>query len=282
MIDKKFIGYALSVIFLALMAQSCGTVYQSQWNSSSEGIEAQQSGESPYAYEASTGIMYQVSNNKDSLFVNLKFTSQLTRIKVLGFGLTVWIDPAGKRNRRLGINYPLGNKKHLTNRRKNLSNPEINEGEGGMLEIDHSKNQNPEAALKLMNRDIRLIGFVEEGKAMKQSLFQSDVEALIKPNEEGTLVYSLAIPFKKLSDASDFEKSSPVSLGFVTGHAEKKRPDRQMNRGRIGGGGSPMGGVTPNRTSRNKGKRRRRSVMAHPEKLWIKKLKLASPDNAND
>lgn len=282
MIDKKFIWYCLSVIFLAFMAQSCGTVYQSRWKGSYDHNEVQQSDERSYAYDASTGIMYQVSNNKDSLFINLKFTSQLTRIKVLGFGLTVWIDPAGKRNRRLGINYPLGNKKHLTNRRKNLSNPEINKGEGGMLEIDHSKNESPEAALKLMNRDIRLIGFAEKGKAMKQSLFQSDVEATIKPNEEGTLVYSLAVPLKKLSDASAFEKSSPVSLGFVTGHAEKRQSNEKMNRGRIGGGGSPMGGVTPNRTARNKGKRRRRSVMAHPEKLWIKKLKLASPDNAND
>ncbi|MCF8231991.1 MAG: hypothetical protein K9J27_07360, partial [Bacteroidales bacterium] len=83
------------------MAQSCGTVYQSRWKALSDQNEVQQSDERSYAYDASTGIMYRVLNNEDSLFVNLKFSSELTRLKVLGFGLTVWIDPEAKRNRRL-------------------------------------------------------------------------------------------------------------------------------------------------------------------------------------
>ncbi|MCF8308976.1 MAG: hypothetical protein K9I68_08215 [Bacteroidales bacterium] len=282
MIDKKFIWYFVSVIFLAFMAQSCGTVYQSRWKASSDHNKIQQSDERSYAYDASTGIMYRVLNNEDSLFVNLKFSSELTRLKVLGFGLTVWIDPEAKRNRRLGINYPLGNKKHLANRRKNLSNPKINKGEGGMLEIDHSQNNNPKAALKLMNRDIRLIGFTEKGEAMKKSLFQSEIEAELKPNQQGTLVYSLAIPFDKLSEASAFDKNSPVSLGFETGHAEKRDRDNQLKRRRMGGGGPPMGGGAPIMSSRNKGTKGKKNIMAHPEKLWIKKLKLASVDEAKE
>lgn len=276
---RKTLYSALGLAMAAILLQACATVYDSHWqpdagDSSFTDIPAKQ-----YAYEATNGIMYRMSNSKDSLFIDLRFPDKLTRMKVLGFGMTVWIDPAAKNNKRLGIEYPMGNRELLVRQQKNMSVPDVKEGEAGMLELDYTKKRKSLPSVKFQNTEMRLIGFSGAGEITKQPVMHSDIRPVIRFDSARQLRYHLSLALEKISSAVSIPADSVVSVGIVTGRAHPPKMQDRPDQRRRQGGMYPTGGTRYGGSMNHGAMRDHHRSLAQPAQLWIKKLRLASPSD---
>lgn len=272
----KYFKTAVGTVITFMLLQACATIYDSHWqekggDSSFSTIPAEQ-----YAYEATNGIMYHLGNSRDTLFIDLRFPDKLTRMKVLGFGLTVWIDPAAKNNKRLGIAYPLGNRKQLIRQQKNMAVPDVKEGEAGMLELDYTKKRKKRPPLKLQNTEMQMIGFSNPGEAIKQPVRHSEIRPTIRFDSTHQLRYHLSLPLARISSAVSLSADSVVSVGFVTGNAHPPKMKAPPNQKRRQGGMGPTGSRRYGGSMNHAAMRDHRRTLAQPARLWIKKLRLAS------
>lgn len=276
--NRVFINISI-VVLVGLLGFSCSSVKHSQWHNPQAKEAAKEPSAKKYSYDNTAGMMYRIANSRDSLYIDLKFPGKLTRMKVLGFGFTVWIDPEAKNNKRIGIKYPLGNRKQLPGLGNPLRQAEIEEGEHGMLQIDYSRDKNEEPLPKLINKEMKLIGFLGPESVMKQSALNSEIRTNLKYESDRTLAYQLAIPLKKISEAMNIGSDSIVSIGFVTGHMDsQERREKRQTPGVGGGGGMPPMGGAPPAYSGNQMMRGKKKPFAEPASLWLKKVKLASGD----
>ena len=277
--NRVFINIAI-VALVGLLGFSCSTVKHSQWHNPQANQAAKEPSAKSYSYDNASGMMYRISNSSDSLYLDLKFPGRVTRMKVLGFGFTVWVDPEAKNNKRIGIKYPLGNRKQVPGMRRSLRNAEVKEGEHGMLQIDYSRDKNNKPLPKLINKELKLMGFNGEESVMKQPVSNSFIRANLEYEGDRTLAYQLAIPLKKISEVMPLGSDSVVSIGFVTGHLETQERREQRQTPGVGGGGGmpPMGGAPPASSGRQMMMRGNKKPFAEPASLWLKKVKLASGD----
>ena len=286
MIRNNILINTFILIFAGFLVTSCSSVRHSHWYNPGNNKSQKELSPDSYSYNNSTGMMYRIANSKDSLYIDLKFPDQLTRMKVMGFGLTVWIDPGTKNNKRFGIKYPLGNRKQVMRRGMNPGEADVKEGEHGMLQIDYSGNKKKKASLrpKLINKEMKLLGFSGPGSVMKEPLMHSDIRIGMRYGKSQSLTYHLALPLQRITSVTPLGSDSLVSIGFVTGHMDPDKKKQERRRPSVGGGGGmpPMGGGAPPASSGRQMMGRRDHPLAKRAMLWLKKVKLASkPDGRN-
>lgn len=97
---------ALGLGFLA----SCGAIdIPSVWRSGAIAIDGRADDWTiPFSPIPDLGISAAVQNDADSVYVCLQILDPLLAAPIFSRGLTVWFDPAGGTNEKLGVRYPLG------------------------------------------------------------------------------------------------------------------------------------------------------------------------------
>jgi hypothetical protein len=192
-------------------------------------------------------------NDQNNLYVCLVTEGNFTRSQILRGGLTVWFDPEGGKEKKLGIRYPLGAPGREMQMRHGMTNPEeTNEGSPreamNELEIIRSKKAEPER--------------MELAKAK-----DSGLEVAAAPSS-GLVVYELKIPLQA-------KEGQPLALGAKPGVTigigfETSKPDfSRMQRG--GFGGMPGGGMGRPGMGGGFGRRGRYGMgsnIPEPLKIW--------------
>jgi hypothetical protein len=237
-------------------------------------------------------ILCFLSNDNNNLFVDMIIHDPVVQKKVLDIGMSIWIDPAGKEKKTIGVRFPIG----AASVRRML------ERKGERMTEEEVKIFNKNSTLA-MAYEIEINGFGEVPAMSIPASGGEGFSASIRYNEDGELIYRLLIPRDKVAFGESKGKPVPISLGIEYGVAPTRtRPaggpgdvgtmrsgSRQvvvgseirvvpvgqgggaMPQGSPGGRGGGAGGARPGMA----GAPGSSQQAAHPP-LWIKALVLAN------
>lgn len=276
------------IIFLNCQAQK---YFKSTWKNI-DNSESTQQEKVDFWYQKSDKVYYQISNNQDHLFIELKILDEAVQTKILRTGLTTWIDIAGKNKKHLGIKFPLP----AIGRMDTSRFGDLSAEESALIFAEMKKTMIKDATR------IELLGF--DGKKSSRiirSKNEDNISGSIQKNSDNELNYTLKIPLKMLGiDFLTHKSSLTINIESVetknggmqrSGQMTRSGGGRSMSgqsrsgggsmssQGRSGGGGN-MGGQ-----SRSGGQGRNPQMMGQrgqqmnkqmtPIKIKIKKIQLS-------
>jgi hypothetical protein len=205
--------------------------YHNHWHEA--GIDDFRSESAEFQYSEKGKFTYCISNDKENIFLNLRFIDKNVQRQVMSSGVTVWINTDGKKSKKMGIRYPV--------------RPQNSEDRGS------PENQN------MQNRPGGIGNMPDMNAGMIEMIGFSDIEKKIIPNNEsggfrgslkteksGCLLYELVLPFSKLpaiSDQSIKKDESPFVIG-LSYHSVPEMGGPSGGGGGMPGGGMPGGGMS--------------------------------------
>ncbi len=171
-----------------------------------------------------------VLNDDDYLYFRLLTTNRVLEGQIIGQGLTVWFDPAGGKDQKFGVRFPLG----LGRSEGFQRNREGANGSKGSVHGD---------SILVPVNSLEILG-PDEGDAHRMSFAEATgIDARFRTSHD-TLTYTLKVP---ISSSGYFPFTSGARPGSVVGitmeTAVARRPYRQSGEGlgedggRRGGGG---------------------------------------------
>lgn len=184
---------------------------------------------------------YNIAYDDNNVYIRMKTSDEMTQHKLSSYGLTVWLDPLGKKKTKLGLRFPTGveAKERLDALRTS-----------GELEKERSAPKREELRKELKKKlvtDIEvleLIGLSDKPLTSSRSGITNGIKVNIGMDAEEAYVYEAAIPFKSYRLAKkDIEI---LSIGFETGKfvpEQKKGADSNSAGGGMPGGGFGGGGM---------------------------------------
>jgi hypothetical protein len=161
-----------------------------------------------------------VSNDEENLYFRLKISDDLTQQKIGLFGLTLRINPKGKKKGKLGIKYPIGKDESEIKKEK----PEVM---SSGMEI--SEKIAMKKALVSDVEVVELIGLAKEHIVSSRLGLANGIEAIIVAQDDGSYIYEAKIPFK----AFKINKKDVELLGveFETGRLVVQTKNANTNTG---------------------------------------------------
>ncbi len=201
-------------------------------------------------------FLYTICNDTNDLFIRIKMSDILTQRRVALFGLTIWLDPSGKKKEKIGLKYPFGT--------SDLS---------GTPPTVTSMNRNPKRGdvEKELLSDIEvleLIGLAKESIISSRLGLMNGIQVLIAATEDGSYMYEAKIPFK----AFRLNKSeiSVLGVGFETGVL---KPQKGKSQPAGSGPGAPFyGNMSPYYQQVMLGPSGSNYEMTIPSKIWTSVL----------
>ena len=183
---------------------------------------------------------YNICTDEHNLYVRVMTSDFYAKRKMAVFGFTLWIDPNGKKKRKLGLHYPVGGAE--AEERMNAIRDEVPPGNSAAEKAEFQK----QADKRLIENVeiLELIGLADEPITSARAGIMNGIKVALGMDANGAYVYEAIIPFKsyRISRASIEE----LSVGFETGRyvAPKKKPDKKATIDNT---------LTPNQMSRMQG-----------------------------
>lgn len=178
-------------------------------------------------YDKDSKISYQLFNDDENLYLNLKTFDRMSIVKILKSGLTIHFDETGKKKETVAIEYPLHNKNFDF---KQL-HPQNGNNESSNFDVNQLIQSVPNSAFFINNKN---------RQSFNLELNSTDVSVkleAIKTELEDGLTYKLKIPLREITE-KPMTSIENFSIGIITG--EIKSPQAQSS-GRPSGGGRPAG-----------------------------------------
>ncbi len=185
---------------------------------------------------------YNVCADEQNLFVRLRINEFFAKRKTGAFGLTLWIDPSGKKKKKYGLKFPAGGAE--AEERMGQINAEGKPGSSSGEQADYQKKAD---RMMIANLEIlELIGLADDPITATRSGITNGIKVAIDVDPAGSYVYEAIIPFKsyRLSRAN----ISELSVGFETG---KMVPPKQKSTAK--NPATAQGDLTPSQLSRMQG-----------------------------
>lgn len=236
----------LCILFFALY--SCSPSKQclkSEWQNN---LQTNKSTTEGFIALSNPSVLVKISNNKQAILIDIKFSNKELQFKTLLNGLTVWIDTTGKTKKKFAIQFPQANIATEGMQRKAKNNT-------GLNITNLISGINFEGALLVLN---------------DEEIPLQTKEANVYIDDNNMLTYSIMLPYSKLSNYNFSQKQ--ISIGIVSERKEMPRPtsddaEDEMPRGagHEGGmlGGGQMGGGMPSGGSHGGGMRNRPQGSRH-------------------
>ncbi len=204
-------------------------------------------------YDAESKISYLVTNTDSTIHLRLRSNNELTITKILRTGLTVYLDPSGKKKRDIAIKYPLGEKAVMP-MNKQGSMPE---NQGDRKDIDRR--------ITMTSKDGM---YINDEYSEAFSIIQSNPPVFVTlSTEQGTeLIYDLTIPISKISKTGKSGLSN-LSIGIITGSFDEPDLSDDQN-GPPTGTGQPVG--MGGRNQQREPQIGTYSELTNPGRVWFK------------
>lgn len=248
------IQFSFWAVVTLILAMGCGSMTRvtSHWKKDKE----QKEGPSVSAnYDKSSRIAYQLRNDDEYFYLDLQVANRTNQAKLVWSGLRVTVDTTGKRKNGLWFQFPF-----------NPSKEKIEKERLRELMIPAQKGRSSGIAIAVegMRRDAAF-GIGGEIGEFNLDAIDAVFDARIKVGEAGILLYSIAIPFKRLPNVSR-EGLKNLSIGLsieginmpgnfqTTGASNGSRP------------GTNRAGTVPNAGTRASVARQ---AMSEPIKFWF-------------
>jgi hypothetical protein len=261
-------------------------------------------------YSIDDSIFYLISNNEDYVYLNLIVPDVNDQKKILLFGLTVWVDPKGKKRKDIGIMFPY----RTMGRRTKPSGPVPDGADPFMEDLGQATGVLNPRRRAMTNFDAVKYRLAEISRVIGLSNYTDTAKFILIPAENphevhgwmaydstNLLHYMIALPLDKIL-LNTADSKSGFSLGIETGYLKPEQamsgpggPGAGMGRpgggpgGRPGGAGGmgrpggpgggggarPGGGRGMMSPQQRQGMMEQRQALSMPTKFWIKKIRLA-------
>lgn len=185
----------LLVIIFSLFSLTFNAQIMSKWHSNDK-IES-----GGYQLIRKSNISYYISNDRDNIYLYLKFTDRETQERILNEGLTVWISMDNKPVQKLGVRYPIGALNKVTKNKQDTTS-----GRGDPVSLANT---------------IELIGFINEEERHFRSDNYDNFRGNIKFDNQGSLLYMMTMPIAKLPfrNSRTGYGTMPFSFGLEPGNS---------------------------------------------------------------
>lgn len=220
-------------------------------------------------YDNSSELYYAVTHDKDNIYIALQTRDDMVQRKILMFGLTLWADTTGGKEKILGLRYPIPSKKREEIRTPGKSDEDL------PLRAKQAIPENTRRIVKpaLMDR-MTLLGFNNVEKETISIAENIGISARIKRDKVKGLLYEALIPIDMLY-SSGIVNDKSLSLGIITGNLEISKDKSGMI---SPGGMNPGGGMYPG-SGRGRGQMGGNDRFGNleelqkPTKLWLKNIR---------
>ncbi len=188
----------ISLIFIVNANGQNGKNFQSHWRDVNTNITGM--ADDSFEFFKRGNFLYYISNDRDNIYIDIKFKDSGVQHKILQEGLTVWVNANGKLHKETGIRYPLGAK--------------YAKGPGTRSPVS-SGSPSP---LSLANT-IQLIGFQGPDPNLIPAKNTDNFSGSIAYDNNGALFYNLRMPVSKLSLTGSVSRTGfePFSIGIEYG-----------------------------------------------------------------
>lgn len=270
MIDKKILYLFVMMPLLGFF--SCNTVnnVSSNFMDTAPYIDGRlDDWERSCTLDKSSKLCYTVGHDDHNVYVALKVGDPLVQKKIMLFGLTLWIDTTGGKQKMKGVRFPIsldsqGNDEIADNVRSNLP-PRT------QLALPESRRRILKPAIL---DQMMLLGFHNKEQQLVSVGAESGIEVIIKRQKPAGIIYEAQLPYKMLYTEPSEEIS--LSLGFITGHLElPEEVDGLRSPGMNPGGGRyPGGGRMNGQQGAPSDKSADLEELQKSTKLWLKDISL--------
>ncbi len=223
-----------------------------------------------YIYFTKGKFYCHISNNSNSLVVDMKITDQITQKRILQEGLTIWIVMDSKLVKETGIRFPVGAQYSGNHSTKNTFEDLKSQGES-----------NP-SPLSLANT-VEIIGFSGEDSRRIPSNNSDSFRGSIIFDADGNMNYKLILPIAKLPfrNSKDGNGAMPFNLGIEYGAApllynQVRSGSSESYSSSQSGRNAKKSATRAGKENMDRGINNNNVVSESPVIVWIKKIKLAS------
>lgn len=206
-------------------------------------------GDTLLSYDAPTKCIYSIANDASGLYICIKVVDQVQQMKIVQGGMEIWIDDKMKRNKSIGIKFPLG---------------------GAITPVALEQNQRPgskqmhlQAKLKMLTME--LTGFKDDFNGKQDVYSGIPIKPVVDWDNKDNLIYELVIPFAALNNVTAANLNN-ISIGIVIKGI--KINQEIMGNGRPEGG--PPGGMRPPGTNGSMPDRSQMEDMDKENSFWTK------------
>ncbi|MBS1951602.1 MAG: hypothetical protein OJF59_001276 [Cytophagales bacterium] len=164
-----------------------------------------------------------VGNDADNLYFRLKISDDLTQEKIGLFGMSLKLNPTGKKKDKVGLKYPVGlDKNELKSQQKK---EEANSGK----ETDVAARVQHKKELVSDVEVLELIGLAKQNIVSSRLGLANGIEVILVAQDDGSYIYEAKIPFK----AFRLDKSKLENLGieFESGRLIQQNKNATPNSG---------------------------------------------------
>lgn len=233
MIGKRSILVFAGIVLLSSIMACNEANLDSNWKAaafSSDQPDSVWATSSVYSLEGKD-ISIGLQNDSDYLYILLRAADRQTQAKIMRNGLTVWLDPSGKKQKTFGVHYPLG-----MEARQNFPFTKV---QRMGINIEELKGRVTEMA-----DTMEVLG---PGKNERKMVpIESDLGvAVMTSNDVGTITYELRVPLKA-TDSSAYALNvglgKIVGVGLETGKFQPPKGDWHERGDRPEGDGGEHGG----------------------------------------
>lgn len=236
--------FALMTVFLFIVVSICcgcnEPKLKSAWRDREitvDGKNAEWQGCNQY-YDEDTRTLVGILNDESHLYVLLSINDRMIKRQVMGFGLTVWFDPEGGKEKTLGIRFPVGMPHYMRSSIRGRPHGEDSDLIRKMFE-------NPKMELQLLGPDEH-----EQKTILFADIMSYGIDVKVDQSER-TLVYELKIPLtqnQQIRYAVRTDVAKRIGIGFETG-----KPDQEEMKERSGKRDGGSGGRGDGRSGRGGG-----------------------------
>ena len=272
---KNYLKVVLSLFSISIFTQGCKEIeMRSQWNQHNieiDGIDLEWSGS--YKFLEDEKAVIGARNDSTYLYLVFKTVNNQTMQKIIGNGLTLWIDPSGEKGKSFGIHYPIG---MMDWNKSQLYDP----ADWGAPE---EREKRLKEKSKIMLNEMEIIAPVGRSQYKYSMSNPYGIELAIK-DTIGTLVYELKIPLTQpIGSMYDLNliTGSKVNIGIETGEiGRQSMMDRKSSGGGMTGGGRE-GGMMGKGGGKGRGNQGAMKDVLEPIKFWINLTLSTGNDPAN-
>ena len=188
-------------------------------------------------YDSESKLRYSVEHDSANVYLYISAADFSSQVKILNFGLTVYIDETGKKKKEKYLTFPLP---HAYNKKEFLS-------VGNFTTNQNEKSQQLFQFFQMNNQQLLLGGFdgPKSTKVFNYPAKNSPVQVNADMNFSGVLDYTVIVP-----KAEIFGNSNPdnivFSLGIKSGAAANQMNNQPQHSGsgmKQGSGGGKSGGM---------------------------------------
>jgi uncharacterized membrane protein YgcG len=192
-----------------------------------------------------------VMNDDSTLYIAMTTYNRQTIMQIMR-GLTIWIDPNGKKNKSFGIKYPIGADMTGLMAMSNRNSDQTEDFE--YLITQKLLKQN---SMQYIKDDILQFRNIDNGeKGIQVKIFYSD----------GEINYELKVPFSEFGA----EPSEKISIGFESIPMQRPSGSSDHSSGKSRGGrGGGMSGGGKGGGQRSGGMQGKMKSMPEPVNLWL-------------